>query len=61
MPIDPETRLPPDIDPKPGGYERAVKQPLCERCITLANRWREARGEPTYPVLPGAYGVQETL
>lgn len=41
VPIDPKTSLPPDIKPRAGGYERAVKRPICEECM---GRVRLARG-----------------
>jgi hypothetical protein len=56
VPIDPQTRKPPDVDPIEGGYERAVKQPICEQCIEMANEKRVADGREPIVVLPGAWG-----
>lgn len=56
IPIDPQTGKPPDIDPEPGGYERAEREPICEACMTLMNARRRERGLPEMPILPGAYG-----
>ncbi|MBO0729903.1 MAG: hypothetical protein J2P57_11640 [Acidimicrobiaceae bacterium] len=59
VPIDPETGQPPDVDPRPGGYERAVRQPLCRECVDLINRQRRQRGGPEMEILPGAYEALE--
>ena len=59
LPIDPKTNAPLDVDPAPDGLEaaraRAVKQPLCERCVAAANAARAERGAELIHVLPGAY------
>ena len=59
IPIDPQTNRPLDIDPSPDGLEaaqaRAVKQPVCRRCIDLGNAKRRVDGRELIPVLPGAY------
>jgi hypothetical protein len=59
VPIDPRTRMPPDVDPQPGGYERAIKQPLCENCIERVNVARVARGQEAIKVSPHAYEAEE--
>jgi hypothetical protein len=45
--IDPDTNLPPDL----GGTDpaHAVRQPLCNHCIELANQRRVAAGQPPFP------------
>lgn len=55
IPIDPQTKKPPDIDPEPGGYERARREPICADCMTIRNARRRERGLPEIPILPGAY------
>jgi len=59
VPIDPVTGCPPDINPEPGGYERAVRQPICSDCVARANDNRRASGQELIDVLPGAYALQE--
>jgi hypothetical protein len=49
--IDPQTGKPPDVDPEPGGYDRARAEPLCPRCVKAINRIQPGR----ITVLPGAY------
>jgi hypothetical protein len=53
--IDPQTGLPPDVEPQPGGYERARREPLCLACVTVGNRDRVAQGKEPFPVHPEAY------
>jgi len=53
--VDPQTGRPPDVGPEPGGYQRARREPLCEACVTLANRERAAKGLEPFPVHPEAY------
>jgi hypothetical protein len=60
IPIDPETMKPPDVDPQPGGYERAVRQPLCESCVKYVNLRRAERGQTLIEVLPGAYDAADS-
>jgi len=55
VPIDPETDMPPDVEPKAGGAERAVKQPLCAQCVARVNVERKGQGREAIHVLPGAY------
>lgn len=53
VPIDPMTKLPPDVgktDPV-----RAVREPLCERCVSILNRRRAEEGREPLIVLAGAY------
>jgi|SRR5215475_1950320 len=59
IPIDPETKYPPDMNPRPGGMERAVRQPVCETCVELANERRRSMGLPLIEVIPGAYDLLE--
>jgi len=55
--IDPQTNLPPDVSPAPDGkgMQRARREPLCEACVTRANRDRVAQGKEPFPVHPEAY------
>ena len=68
LPIDPQTRLPLDVTadgrPKPidpDAQARAIKQPVCESCITKVNAARMERSLPPFEVLPGAYDFVEGL
>lgn len=45
VPIDPETGRPPDMG---GDPQRAVNQPLCPGCCTMANPQRKAAGLPLF-------------
>jgi hypothetical protein len=56
IPIDPETRRPPDLG---GDPERAEREPLCESCVERVNVERERLGQPLVRVLPGAYEPME--
>jgi len=54
--IDPETMLPPDVEPQAvGGFERAERMPLCESCVTRGNEQRVAEGKEPFPIHPEAY------
>jgi hypothetical protein len=59
LPIDPQTNSPLDVNPSPDGLEaarrRAVKQPICRRCVDRGNAWRRKEGRELIHVLPGAY------
>jgi hypothetical protein len=33
--------------------------PICADCIAIINRKRAERGEPLWPILPGAYEPEE--
>jgi len=57
--IDPQTGLPPDVEPQaPGGYERARREPLCRDCVERMNVEREARGDEAWPIHPDAYDAE---
>lgn len=36
-----------------------IREPICKRCIALANSIREAKGEPTIKILSDAYEPAE--
>lgn len=62
IPIDPDRKAPLDVDSDGSPrrwttdeYQRSVKQPVCEVCVTAANANRKAEGRPPIDVLPGAY------
>jgi hypothetical protein len=55
IPIDPRTNQPPDVEPVDGGYERAVKRPICASCVAQANANRSAAGRETIFVPAGTY------
>jgi hypothetical protein len=59
VPVDPQTGAPPDVDPKPGGYQRAVRQPICGACVLRINARRRELGQAIIEVLPGAYDMSE--
>jgi len=44
-----------------GDASRAVRQPVCEDCVSIANANRAAAGRPLIDVLPGAYDAVEGL
>jgi hypothetical protein len=58
IPIDPQTHKPPDVDPEPGGYQRAQREPLCRDCVRRMNAARRARGLAPIEILPDAYGPE---
>jgi hypothetical protein len=43
--VDPQTRKPPDVDPEPGGFERAYREPICPRCVAKVNPLRAKAGK----------------
>ncbi len=49
--IDPQTLRPPDVGPRPGGWGRAQREPVCPRCVDKFNTERERQGLP--PGWPG--------
>jgi hypothetical protein len=38
-----------------------IRQPVCERCMRLANGRRVSLGLEPHPILPGAYEAAEAL
>jgi hypothetical protein len=52
IPIDPVTKLPPDMG---GDAARAQREPLCATCVERANVERAAKGLPLFDVHPDAY------
>lgn len=66
--VDPETRRPPDLDenhrviePSRESLERARRCPICRECVEFGNALRAKTGREPIPILPGAYGLSETL
>ena len=57
--VDPSTGLPPDIEPKAGGYDRATRQPLCEACVLAVNLGRRSAGRELIDVPAGAYPFED--
>jgi hypothetical protein len=49
IPIDPVTKLPPDLG---GDPTRVIKQPLCPGCIRFVNKIRGLVGQPLIPESP---------
>lgn len=47
--IDPQTGKPIDIDPAPGGEQRAVQRPICTPCMEEINKRRAALHRPPHP------------
>lgn len=57
--IDPRTGVPPDVEPQlEGGYERAVREPLCADCIERSNVQRIANGQEPWRVHEHAYDAE---
>lgn len=46
-------------EPKAGGYDRSVSQPICRSCVLMASRRRVAEGKSTSRRPAGAYPNQE--
>lgn len=44
--MDPQTGLPPDVGPQPGGFGRAVAEPVCPGCVAAFARARDELGLP---------------
>lgn len=40
VPVDPETGMPPDVNPHPDGKgaDRAILAPICDECVRKVNR-----------------------
>jgi hypothetical protein len=57
--IDPQTGKPPDVDPAPGGRERARREPLCPNCVAEINPQRAERGLPPLVPGPGHHGLDD--
>lgn len=58
VPIDPVTKLPPDMGGDPG---RARREPICRDCVERANVERVERGDAPFVVHPDAYEPVEGI